>query len=80
MDLDPNNPEETMPDAKPTQANAKSVLMNLLSIIPTNWCNPLLTGKDAVIGEPPYNCQDIEQLLLAIRKRLEQRINDIYER
>ena len=35
--------------------------------IPTNWCDPLLTGPNAVIGKPPYNCKDIERLLNAIR-------------
>lgn len=33
MDLDPNKPEETMPDAKPKQAKAESDLMNLLADI-----------------------------------------------
>jgi hypothetical protein len=41
-------------------------------IIPHNWLDPLLTGKTSVIGKPPYSCDDIEKLLNAIRKRLEE--------
>lgn len=44
--------------------------------IPTNWLDSLLTGKEAVIGQPPYNCTDIERLLLAIKKRMGKIIND----
>lgn len=40
-----------------------------LPTIPTNWLDPLLTGPDAVIGNPPYNCRDIERLLRAIHLR-----------
>jgi hypothetical protein len=39
--------------------------------IPTNWLDPLLTGPNAVIGEPPYTGLDIERLLQAIKKRIE---------
>ncbi len=42
----------------------------LISAIPSNWCDPLLTGKAAVIGDSPYNCMDIERLLNGIRDRL----------
>ncbi len=52
-----------------------SVSNDLLAAIPTSWLDPLLTGKEAVIGQPPYNCQDIEQLLWAIKKRMESIIN-----
>ena len=45
-------------------------------VIPTNWCDPLLTGKDAVIGNPPYTCQDIERLLSALGKRVAAAIGD----
>jgi hypothetical protein len=38
--------------------------------IPNNWCDPLLTGEDRVIGDPPFSCQDIEQLLFAIKNKL----------
>mgnify|MGYP001613002486 CR=1 FL=1 len=41
----------------------------ILAAIPTNWCDPLLTGPKAVIGKPPYDCRDIERLLNGIRAR-----------
>lgn len=42
--------------------------------VPTNWCDPMLTGPDAVIGKTA-NSQDIEALLLAVKKRIESRSN-----
>jgi len=53
----------------------KTSLSDLLASIPTTWLDPLLTGKKAVVGKPPYNCQDIEQLLQAIKQRMENIIN-----
>jgi len=41
-------------------------------LIPTTWLDPLLTGKDKVIGEHPYNGKDIERLLSALKKRIEE--------
>jgi hypothetical protein len=38
--------------------------------IPTGWLDPLLTGPNAVLGQPPYNCHDVERLLNAIRARI----------
>ena len=55
-------------DANDSPFKAYSKMMNA---VPTNWIDPLLTGSTAVIGRPPYNCQDIERLLLEIRKRME---------
>lgn len=37
--------------------------------VPMTWLDPLLTG-DKSIGEPPYNCPDIECLLNGIRDRI----------
>ena len=45
-------------------------MQRLIDAIPTNWLDPLLTGKNAVIGNPPYDCKDIERLLSAIRVRI----------
>ena len=42
----------------------------MIDIIPSNWCDPLLTGDKKVIDGPPYNCRDIENLLNALRKRI----------
>ena len=39
--------------------------------VPHSWLDPLLTGDKAVIGSPPYDCQDIERLLNTIRERTE---------
>ena len=47
----------------------------ILNAIPGSWFDPLLTGPDAVIGNPPYSCKDIENLLLAIRRKIETLIN-----
>ena len=41
--------------------------------IPTTWLDPLLTGKRKVIGEPPYNCKDIEKLLFALKKQIQEK-------
>jgi hypothetical protein len=43
----------------------------IADLIPANWTDPLLTGPTAIIGQPPYDCRDIEQLLIAIRLRIE---------
>jgi len=39
-------------------------------LIPMNWLDPLLTGKENVMGEPPFNCNDVEALLRAIKKKI----------
>lgn len=41
--------------------------------IPANWLDPLLTGPNAVIGHPPYNCHDVERLFNALRARMSVR-------
>lgn len=46
-------------------------LENLPELVPTNWCDPLLTGKDS-IGPPPYDCRKVEQLLRGIQDRMRQ--------
>lgn len=38
--------------------------------IPTNWLDPMLTGEEAVIGNPPYCCSDIERVLHEVGKRI----------
>jgi len=47
--------------------------------VPTNWCDPILTGKDAVIGKTT-NCRDIEAVLLAVRARIRMRSNALGNR
>ena len=46
-------------------------------VVPTNWTDPLMTGKHRVIGDPPYYCPDVEKLLLAIKKRYDKTVGDI---
>lgn len=46
----------------------------LLACIPSTWCDPMLTGTQRVIGDPPYDCRDIDRVLLAIRYRVENHI------
>ena len=49
----------------------KAIVMRCANEVPTTWLDNLLTGKEAVIGQPPYNCKDIQNLLLAVKKRIE---------
>jgi hypothetical protein len=44
----------------------------IISLIPDTWLDPLLTGKNKVIGEYPFNERDIEKLLKALRDRIEK--------
>lgn len=46
----------------------------IMAVIPTNWCDPLLSGDKAVLGNPPYSLEDIERLLWHIRQRLMKRL------
>ena len=41
-------------------------------LVPTNWLDPLLTGPEAVIRGHHFDCQDIERLLRALKKRIEE--------
>ena len=51
----------------------RKIAGDLLECIPTNWCDPLLTGDKKVLhGE--FDCRDIERLLQALRKRMEEKL------
>ena len=40
-------------------------------LVPSNWCDPLLTGPSKVLPEGyTYGPKDIERLLLAIKQRI----------
>lgn len=54
----------------------RKVAEDMLCCIPTNWADPLLTGDDAVLSKTvgQYDCQDIEHLLIAIRRRMEDKL------
>ncbi len=39
--------------------------------VPTNWCDSLLTGPNAILPDKgPYTAEHVERLLLAIKKRI----------
>ena len=40
------------------------------ALVPTNWCDPLLTGKDG-LGPQPWGCPQIEKLLRGIKARID---------
>jgi hypothetical protein len=54
----------------------RKIASDLLNCIPTNWVDPLLTGGNKVISSKngKYDGQDIENLLLAIRKRMTEKL------
>lgn len=41
----------------------------LSDLVPTNWCDSLLTGPKG-IGQPPWDCRDIEKLLRGVQDRI----------
>ncbi len=66
---------EHMNDAKTLQIQQlNDALGKTPLLIPTNWCDPLLTGEDALLGKPPFNNGTIEQLFLALRERLRDHV------
>lgn len=55
------------------QIGLQQQVKNSADQVPTNWVDPLLTGDDkALTGEAgKWGCPDIENLLRAIKKRIE---------
>ena len=53
-------------------------LEDLPKAIPTNWCDPLLTGPDAVM-KSEYDCRDIEALLRGVQDRLRVNVEKALE-
>lgn len=51
----------------------RKIAEDLLSCIPTNWCDPILTGDKAAL-HCEFDCRDIERLLQALRKRMEEKL------
>jgi len=43
----------------------------LSDLVPTNWTDPLLTGPNG-IGQPPYDCRQIEKLLRGVQDRIRE--------
>lgn len=63
------------PKQKATQRESVAAICGRLRVaavksIPTSWLDPMLSGPAAVIGLPPYDCEDIERLLEAVRARV----------
>lgn len=44
------------------------VIEECARLVPTNWCDPLLTGPEAPKG--PLNNRDVERLLRGIQDRI----------
>lgn len=65
----------TKPKKATKRRKVQSASKAMLAALPSNWCDPLLTGPKAVIGNPPFNCLDIERLLNAVRARVELAAN-----
>lgn len=45
--------------------------------VPTNWCDPLLTGPNSALGPHAgkWGCPDIERLLAGVRNRIKAAID-----
>lgn len=55
-------------------AHRKKVFRDrVLDVIPSNWLDPLLSGKDAV--NFPLKCPDVERLVNGIRERVRHALN-----
>lgn len=48
----------------------KRAIRECAESLPTNWCDPRLTGKGNALGQQPWGCSQIENLVLALRKRI----------
>lgn len=52
-----------------TRKAAKALQADVLAAIPSNWLDPLLTGRGS-IGSPPYSVKQLEQLLQGVTARV----------
>lgn len=50
--------------------NADRVKQEAFEAVPSTWLDPILTGRNAVVGKPPYGCPEIEDLFRAISARI----------
>ena len=52
-------------------AKKKRKQRSMADMVPSNWCDSLLTGPDAALPKGyTFNCKDIERLLNGIRDRI----------
>lgn len=49
------------------------IAKELAEVVPSNWCDPLLTGPSRALTRPAgsWGCDDIERLLNGIRERIQ---------
>lgn len=47
----------------------------ILKLIPDTWLDPLLSGKDKIMGGYPFDEKDIERLLLSIKVRIKKHLD-----
>lgn len=50
------------------QQGIEKVKEKAIGAVPTNWLDPLLTGKD--VPKLPWNCPEIEQLLNGVKEKI----------
>ena len=53
--------------------------LELVKCVPTSWLDPILSGPDKV-ADPPYGCPEVENILNAIRKRMNDHISHFTEK
>jgi hypothetical protein len=53
-----------------TEAYAEQVREEAAKQIPTTWLDPLLSGPERIVGDPPYYGKDMERLLQALAQRI----------
>lgn len=51
----------------------------LVDSLPSNWCDPMLTGPNAALGSGPWGCPDVERLIAAIKQRLRDDLARVLE-
>ena len=60
---------------KLARSQLQQVVSSLIAQVPNTWLDARLTGPTAVIGKPPFTCQDIQNLCERIRKDMEKAAN-----
>jgi len=65
-----NGLKEKSPSRQHEPLVRRQIAKELIDCLPTNWLDPMLTGKNAVLGKNPWGCPDIENLINAIRKKM----------
>lgn len=61
--------KRTMTQRERAKRTTERVKAKAVEAVPTNWCDSLLTGLGG-IGKPPWNCPEVEKLLLGVAARI----------